>query len=126
MTINISFVVPSYNRTTVRRKFNLLKVRKSQKQSMVSSILPKKRTKLTILSKEDPQDSEFHSFFGRIEDSINCFRDLLTFTNRLTNHCTCTLWLNMVEIFVPYNSEKMFLEAYFFIWLMNSPLVDEI
>ena len=40
---------------------------------------PKKRTKLTILSKEDPQDSEFCSFFGRIQDAINCFRDLLTF-----------------------------------------------
>ena len=34
--------------------------------------------KLTILSKEDAQDSEFCSFFGRIEDTINCFRDLLT------------------------------------------------
>ena len=39
----------------------------------------KKRTKLTILSKEDAQDSEFRSFFGRIEDTIICFRDLLTF-----------------------------------------------
>ena len=38
----------------------------------------KKRTKLTILSREDAQDSEFRSFFGRIEDTINCFRDLLT------------------------------------------------
>ena len=27
---------------------------------------PKKRTKLTILSKEDTQDSEFHSFFGEL------------------------------------------------------------
>jgi hypothetical protein len=35
----------------------------------------KKRTKLTILSKEDPQNSEFHSFLERIEDTINCFRD---------------------------------------------------
>ena len=25
-------------------------------------------------------DSEFRSFFGRIEDTINCFRDLLTFS----------------------------------------------
>ena len=41
---------------------------------------PKKRTKLTILSKEEAQDSEFRSFFGRIEDTINCFRDLLTFS----------------------------------------------
>ena len=37
--------------------------------------------KLTILSKEEGQESDFHSFFGRIEDTINCFRDLLTFRN---------------------------------------------
>ena len=41
----------------------------------------KKRTKLTILSKEDGQDSEIRSFFGRSFDIINCFRDLLTFSN---------------------------------------------
>ena len=35
--------------------------------------------KLTILSTEDAQDSEFYSFFGRIQASIICFRDLLTF-----------------------------------------------
>ena len=33
--------------------------------------------KLTILSKKEAQDSEFRSFFGRIEDTINCIRDLL-------------------------------------------------
>jgi hypothetical protein len=27
---------------------------------------------------EDAQDSEFCLFFGRIEDTINCFGDLLT------------------------------------------------
>ena len=51
----------------------LLKVTQSRKQIMISSILP--RTKLTILSKEHAQDSEFCSFFGRIEETINCFRD---------------------------------------------------
>ena len=35
--------------------------------------------KLTILSTEGAQDSEFRSFMGRIEDTRNCFRDLLTF-----------------------------------------------
>ena len=44
----------------------------------------KKRTKLTILSKEVAQDNEFRSFFGRIEDTINCFRDLLTFSKVVT------------------------------------------
>ena len=37
--------------------------------------------KLTILSKGDTQISEFRSFFGRIEDAINCFWDLLTFNS---------------------------------------------
>ena len=40
---------------------------------------PEKRKKLTILSIEDAQDNGFRSFFGRIEETINCFRDLLTF-----------------------------------------------
>ena len=35
--------------------------------------------KLTILSKEDVQDSEFCSLFGRIKETINFFQDLLTF-----------------------------------------------
>ena len=34
----------------------------------------KKRTKLTIMSTEDAQDSELRSFFGRIKETINCFR----------------------------------------------------
>jgi hypothetical protein len=33
----------------------------------------KKQTKLTILSKEDGQDSEIRSCFGRSFDIINCF-----------------------------------------------------
>ena len=60
-----------------------VKVSKPRKQFMVSLILPKKRTILTILSREDAKDSEFRSFLGRIEDTINCFRDLLTFNLNL-------------------------------------------
>jgi hypothetical protein len=45
------------------------------KKIMVFSILKKKRTKLTILSKKDAQDSEFCLFLGRIEETINCFWD---------------------------------------------------
>ena len=50
---------------------------------MVSSILPKNEQKIIILSisyREDAQDSDFLLVFGRIEDTINCFRDFLTFT----------------------------------------------
>ena len=53
----------------------LLKVRQSRKQIIVSSILLKNARwdnfQYTKLSQR--------SFFGRIEDTINCFRDLLTF-----------------------------------------------
>ena len=56
-----------------------LKVSKSRKQFMVASILPKKRTKLTILSIFSTEDSELCSFFGRIEETIMYFRDYLTF-----------------------------------------------
>ena len=38
----------------------------------------KKWTKLTILSREDAQNSGVCSFFGRIEDIKNCFQDQLT------------------------------------------------
>ena len=40
---------------------------------------PIKRTKLTILSNEVAQDSEFRSFFGRTKDTTICIWDLLTF-----------------------------------------------
>ena len=56
-----------------------VKVSKPRKQLIVSSILPKKRTILTILSREDAKDSEFRSFLGRIEETIICSQDLLTF-----------------------------------------------
>ena len=43
-------------------------------QVMVFSILPNKKQKLLhILCREDPQNSEFHLFFGSLEDTINCF-----------------------------------------------------
>ena len=53
-----------------------------------------------MLSREDAQDSEFRSFFGRIEDTIICFQDCLTFSNRKISQidlyimtlCACTTW----------------------------------
>ena len=47
---------------------SFLKVSKSRKQFMMSKLLQKKRTKLTILSKEDGQDSGIRSLFGRSFD----------------------------------------------------------
>ena len=59
-----------------------LKVSKSQKKNLVSSILPKnERSSLSYVSTEGTQDSEFRSIFGRIQDAIICFRDLLTFSS---------------------------------------------
>ena len=59
-----------------RKHLLILKVRQSRQQIMVCSNLPKnERNALkicTILS-------AFRSFFGRIKETINCFRDLLTF-----------------------------------------------
>ena len=43
-----------------------LKVSKSRKQFMVSTIFQKKRTKLTILRIFFTHDSEFHSFLGEL------------------------------------------------------------
>ena len=52
----------------------------------------KKQMKLTILSTEGAQDSEFRSFFGRIQDATICFRDLLTF-RRLTLDITIAFFV---------------------------------
>ena len=59
----------------------LLKVSKSRKQFMVSSILPKNE-KNRPNSTTIPQVDFFCSFFGRNEGTLNCFRDLLTFKAR--------------------------------------------
>ena len=55
--------------------FSYLKVRKSRQQVLMSSILPKKERKN---NKKDLRTSKhffsfFRSFFGRIEEAINCF-----------------------------------------------------
>ena len=44
------------------------------------------------MSKEDAQDSEFHLFFGRIEETINCFRDLLTFILKADDYRILQEW----------------------------------
>ena len=46
---------------------------------MVFSILLKNERNSLFWVKREAQGSEFRSFFGRIEDTINGFRDLLTF-----------------------------------------------
>ena len=46
----------------------------------------KNRTKLTILSIFFTQDSKFCSFFGRIEETMTCFQNLLTFAFQICLH----------------------------------------
>ena len=54
-----------------------VKVSKSRKQIMVFSILPKTQRNLYIQSIFSTQNSEFRSFYGRIEETIICFRALM-------------------------------------------------
>ena len=63
------FILSKINSNILNDKSRNLKVRKSWKQIMLSSILPK--------------NERYSSVFGRIEDTINCFRDLLTFNNSI-------------------------------------------
>ena len=58
-----------------KKLLSWLKVSKSQKQFMVSSILPKIKCWDNFMCWKLYQ----HWYFGRIEDTIICFRDCLTF-----------------------------------------------
>ena len=57
----------------------ILKVSKSRKQFMVSTILQKTKENNLTWGLIVVKLIFFCSFFGRIEVTINCFRDLLTF-----------------------------------------------
>ena len=72
---NKSNPLPSYS-IKFSKKILSLKDRQSRKQVMVSSILSKNK------HWDDFQYIKLSHclFLGRIEDTINCFRDLLTFT----------------------------------------------
>ena len=61
-----------------------LKVSKSRKQFLELLILPKNERKTTkiILRTLEIFFPHFRSFFGRIENSKNCFQDLLTFRRK--------------------------------------------
>ena len=74
---------PSMSSLTI--EISLLKVSKSRKQFLVFSI-PLKKMKngeKNILRALKIFFFVFRSFFGRIENSKNCFRDLLTFSYKL-------------------------------------------
>ena len=68
-----------------------LKVSKSRKQFMVFSILPKNEWKQFDLSYHSSKVKFFRSFFGRIEENISRFRDLLTFSKILGTICKTIL-----------------------------------
>ena len=52
---------------------------KSRKKNGRPGFFQKTNEAHYLKSTENAQDSEFRSFFGRIEETIICFRDLLTF-----------------------------------------------
>ena len=54
--------------------------------------LPKKELKQVDLMYHSSKIEFFRSFFGRIEETINCFRDLLTFTWRKSSIYVRTQW----------------------------------
>ena len=69
----------------------IIKMSKSRKQFMVSSsILPKnERNSLSWVLRD------FRSFFGKIEDTIICFREFLTFREYFKNICSSSFYIDM-------------------------------
>ena len=81
----------------------ILKVSFWKKKNIVFLILPKNEWNALswALFSKYAQDSELHSFFERIENSIDCFRDLLTFSG--TNGCLKSFLLNISPFFLVHN-----------------------
>ena len=67
-------------------KFGQLKVSEFQKQIILFSIFPKKRMKNFYSRILTTRIEVFRSFFGRIENKMMCFRDLLTFKKYVFLH----------------------------------------
>ena len=59
-----------------------LKVSKSRKKLWCSQFFQKTHYPEHLFFSKYAQDSEFRSFFGRIEKTMNCFQDLLTFSQK--------------------------------------------
>ena len=99
---------------------------------MVSSIVPKNEQKkfdlrgiIVLLGR---MFSFFSSFFGRIEDAINYFRDFRTFKNVIANPYTTYVFMNinfvsykggeiLGGILILFKTRKKITKKY----LMNSP-----
>ena len=94
------------------KKKVLIKVSKSQKQLMVSSILPKNERKKFDFTSMIPQVELFSFVFGRIEETINCFRDLLTFScwTKFGNSDHCA-FVNMFGFLVKNRSASNLLQC---------------
>ena len=58
------------------------KVSKSRKKLWCSQFFQKTHYPEHLFFSKYAQDSEFRSFFGRIEKTMNCFQDLLTFSQK--------------------------------------------
>ena len=79
---------------------------------MVSSILPKNERKKFDFTSMIPQVELFSFVFGRIEETINCFRDLLTFScwTKFGNSDHCA-FVNMFGFLVKNRSASNLLQC---------------
>ena len=92
--VNFSPISPKLGRTCPR-----IKVTKSRKQIMASSILPKNERNAPL--------SVFCSFWGRIDHALIYFRDLVTFSRKPENH-------NGINIFWDQFKNSHFCHCHFF------------
>ena len=104
------------------KKTILLKVRKSQKKNMPSWIFPKNKRWCNFMYWKLPQCS----FFGRIQDGIICFWDLLTFSpaparaycailecvKAIASFCTCPHCEILLQFFLIFPNMNRILNLY--------------
>ena len=88
----------------------LLKVSKFRKQFLVFLSFPKNERKMERNNHKNSQNDFFCLFFGRIENSKNCFRDLLTFNRDSSPQdlYTMTLFTTLYFIFRLHENGKAF------------------
>ena len=106
-----------FSQKNEQKNSTVLKVSKSRKQFIVSSILPKTKRWYNSMYWKLSQ----RLFFGRIEDTIICFRDCLTFTWPQVESLSFIFWENwrhkkdVSKLTDLYLWRKMFLCVNFFV-----------
>ena len=111
------FIFPNEKLTSVKRwiKYVTLQVSQSQKQIMVSSILPKNEQKslFWVFPKEKMlRIVIFCSFWGRMEDTINCFWDFLTFNHAQKNQLLGAVHKLSSQVLGFFNPQPPFVDSF--------------